>query len=399
MQNSAVWVNPNGGDWSNAANWQSGVVPGVTDSVLIDVTNSQGNRPTITFDKGSVEIASLVSYDPLVLAGGVLRVDSTMEVDNTFTLAGGTLQNAHVVNGSGSQPITAESYTESTLDNVYSNVDLDLSQSNGATFTIDNGLTLNGTATIGEANGLDFIGVQTLQGQGTISLDGGALDIASTGTFTIAPDITVQGPGQIEGGSLINQGSIAVDGAYNSLAVDPNSFQNPGNIEVSNGADLSVSGLTGGLGSVSMTDPNSTLSINGASYTVDSSFNVLDGQTLDLLGTWTAGTGVMVTVDNATLGLGSSFGVGALAVSDSTVELLGTSTFAQFLPLLTGTNLLGIGPGGTLENAGDTIAARMRPRGTWSFLAAHSWAARSMPRKAPRLPAELARLGHLTTSL
>ncbi len=355
VQYSAVWVNPNGGDWSNAANWQSGVVPGATDSVLIDVINSQGNRPTITFDKGSVEIASLISYNPLVLAGGVLRVDSTMEVDNTFVLAGGTLLNAHVVDGSGSQPITAQPLTESTLDNVYSNVDIDLSQSYDVTLAIENSLTLNGTATIGGQNELDFIGVQTVQGQGTIALDGGQLDIASTGTLTIAPDITVQGPGQVDGGSLINQGSIDVDGAYNSLSVDPTSFDDQGNIGVSNGASLSVSGLTGGLGNVSMTDPDSSLSINGTSYTVDSSFNVIDGQTLDLLGTWTAGTGVLVTVENATLGLGSTFSVAALDVSNSTVEVLGTSTFAQFSPLLTGTNLLAIGQGGVLENAGTTI--------------------------------------------
>ncbi len=355
LQYSAVWINPNGGDWSTPSNWESGVVPGPGDSVLIDVTNIEGDRPTITFDSGFTEITSLLSYDPLTLAGGILQVDATMEVDNTFTLAGGTLRDAQVVKGSGSEAIVADSFTNSILDNVYLNVDIDLSQSSLAFVTLENGLTLNGTATIGSGNFLEFEGVLTAEGPGTVVLDGGSMSIDSPGTLTIASGLTIQGAGDITGDGLINEGTISVDGTYNSLDLQLKSFENQGSLGVSNGASLSVAGLVNGLGAVSLTDSGSSLSIDGTDYSVDSSLDVTDGQTLDLLGTWTSEGSVTVTVSNATLGLGSTFGVNALSVSNSTIEVLGTSTFSQFVPLLTGTNLLAIGSGGILVNTGDTI--------------------------------------------
>ena len=66
LQSSAVWINPNGGNWSNPANWASGAVPGLGDNVLIDVTDSQGNFPTIIYDSGTTEINSLLSLNPLL---------------------------------------------------------------------------------------------------------------------------------------------------------------------------------------------------------------------------------------------------------------------------------------------------------------------------------------------
>ena len=93
ISSSAVWINPNGGDWSNPANWDGGVLPGNNDDVFIEVP---GN-PTITFSNGSVQIRSLVSENAFILSGGTLSVSQTVEVDHQFTISGGTLKDATVL--------------------------------------------------------------------------------------------------------------------------------------------------------------------------------------------------------------------------------------------------------------------------------------------------------------
>src|SRR5207249_4837203 len=72
---SAIWINPNGGDWSDPTNWQNGQVPGASDEVLIN----EGDV-LITHVQGNDEIESLFSNDPFTLSGGALRVDETIQV-------------------------------------------------------------------------------------------------------------------------------------------------------------------------------------------------------------------------------------------------------------------------------------------------------------------------------
>jgi len=357
LQYSAVWINPNGGDWSDPANWDLGVVPGVGDDVLIDIKDSSGDRPTITYDSGATEVNSVRSLNPLILQGGSLQVDATLEVDNTFTLAGGTLEDARVLKGTSSQAIIVQSYTSSTLDNVYLDEGLDLSQTSDATLNILDGLTLNGTAILGgSGNVLLFSDVETLGGAGTVVLDNNTMYSSASPILTVAPGITIQGPGEIYGDRLINQGTSEVDGTNKLLSLQLNSLQNEGSIAVGAGASLSVSGLSAGLGTVSLTGAGSSLSLNGANYTVDSSFNVTNGQTLNLEGTWSLGAGVSITVDHATLGLGSTTSLAGISLTDSTLEVLGSYTYAQVQPLLAGGNFLVIGPGGVLVNTGATVA-------------------------------------------
>ena len=50
-----VWVNPAGGFWDDPNNWDTGVVPGPTDDVLIDVPGDV----TITYRSGATTINSL----------------------------------------------------------------------------------------------------------------------------------------------------------------------------------------------------------------------------------------------------------------------------------------------------------------------------------------------------
>src|SRR5579883_1712484 len=80
------WINPAGGDWADAANWDTGNLPGPGDDVVIDTWGGA----TITHAAGQDSVHSLTSRNPLNLSGGSLELaaDSTLaELD----LSGGTL--------------------------------------------------------------------------------------------------------------------------------------------------------------------------------------------------------------------------------------------------------------------------------------------------------------------
>ena len=225
--------------------------------------------------------------------------------------------------------------------------------------TVADGLTLNGTATDDFAD-LQFSNTQTLGGTGTIELVyGGDIGIAAHPVLTIAPGIQILGNGneaEIIGNNMINEGNIEVDGNQTYLEIELNSIQNEGSLSVGDGAAMFVSGLVGDIGSISLMGAASSVYIEGTSYTVDSSFNVSDGQTLALLGTWTLGQADTVSVDGGTLGLGSTFSLQGISVTDSKVEVLGNSTFSQFEPFLAEGNQLVVGTGGVLDNTGSTIS-------------------------------------------
>ncbi|HEV3298069.1 MAG TPA: malectin domain-containing carbohydrate-binding protein [Planctomycetaceae bacterium] len=210
------WINPSGGNWSNPLNWNGGQVPGPYDDVLINVP---GN-PTINYDQGTTSIHSLVSDDPLSIIGGSLSVDTTVQVNSTFTLAGGTLANARILPGTSGQGLIL-TLSGGTLDDVTVDANLDAT---AAAASITDGLTLNGTAFLGDAVGatrgeLNFTNTETLSGTGTVvfgkSLAVNVLDVTNAATLTIGPGITIRGSsGTIEGTSgstVINDATISAD--------------------------------------------------------------------------------------------------------------------------------------------------------------------------------------------
>ena len=79
-----------GGDgtsWHDALNWSGNVLPGSSDDVVIDVDTEE---ITVIHSAGTSIVNSLLSTEALVLAGGTLAVTSIVQVDNTFTLCGGS---------------------------------------------------------------------------------------------------------------------------------------------------------------------------------------------------------------------------------------------------------------------------------------------------------------------
>jgi hypothetical protein len=269
--------------------------------VVIDVA---GNV-TITHSSGVDVVHSLLSNNPIILAGGTLTVNGSVQLNNPLTLAGGTLANA-TVNESGAGKLVLTS-NGGTLSGVTVNGDLDLSQVNGAYLTVYNGLTLNGMMYLGNASGSTFGRVYfggtsmapgTLGGNATVVFGGtnqsalyNASNVSgSAGTLTIATGVTVHGKsGVIGAGSIVNQGTISADVSGGSITVGP-AFTNRGALSAVNGGGLTLSG------------------------------------------SWTNAAGSTIAATSATLTLGAGLflwsNAGTITATNSTVNIGGTFTQA-----------------------------------------------------------------------
>ncbi len=265
----------------------------------IAADTSGGN---ITIDgTGNQNSGSLEALNGATLSiQGTLTNTATVSVDSTSVLyLGGTLTGGTIVPESGAQ------IYGSTLDAVTINGDFQVVGDNNV--TVEDGLTLNGTATLGDSTGygyLYFTGTQTLSGSGTVDFatrdPRNALWVPDSGTIlTIGAGITVHGQyGSIGyssyyGGStavsVINQGTIAADTSGGNINVNASgaAFQNSGTVSASAGAINISAGSVGTVNSGTFSaGPAGTLNITGP-YTQTSAGNfdeVLGGTTTGLYG-------------------------------------------------------------------------------------------------------------------
>jgi hypothetical protein len=336
---TVFWVGASG-DWNTATNWNTGVVPGINDDILINV---QGDV-VITHSSGSHISRSLFSQNAIVLSGGSLTISNTVQVNNGLTLSGGTLRSATVLPGTGGQGIVATG-TGGTLDGVTLNGEMDIGRlHSGASVNVVNGLIVNGTVFLGNPSNnwwgqIGFAGTQTVGGNGTIIFGNqgacNALRLITGGTtLTIGPDLLLRGhSGQIGQStscigspanvSVINQGTIVADVAGGMIATRGEEFINEGTLAAENGGHLNIQNLVGNLGDVALIT-GSTLTLNG-SYTNDLKLDLSTNAVLSLNGTWINAGGINTT--NATLNLGGNFDLPALGDINRTagrVNLTGT---------------------------------------------------------------------------
>ena len=78
------WVAGAAGDWSDAADWVSGVVPGSTDNAVIAYTSGYV-APWVTVD------GTAVAYSLTLDGYSTLTVSGTLTVSTSVTVDGGTL--------------------------------------------------------------------------------------------------------------------------------------------------------------------------------------------------------------------------------------------------------------------------------------------------------------------
>ena len=258
----------------------------LSDDVIINVPEDI----TVTHS-GNSTIKSLQSFESLVLLSGTLDVAETLQVDNSFTLNGGTLKNATVVGGEG-RAITAIANANNLLDGVTLNADLTL-PSNGVV-RIANDLELNGTVAFDHSGSLGFKGTQTLSGVGVILFpaagvsDKGYLESAEDGTtLTIGPGITVHGGQGVIGGSfwfgrsmdVINEGTIIAETSGRTVSLT-------GRVQDGQGGHFTnqnVLQINGGILTLDAdwTNVGGTIDFNVGTVNLGSTFNTAEVGTID----------------------------------------------------------------------------------------------------------------------
>ena len=319
VQATAVFTNAAGtGFWDQATNWENNTLPTANDDVLLDFPGAA----TVVFRTGTATIRSLTSAKPFTITGGTLTVTQTVQINNTFTLAGGTLKDATIIAGTGGQGLTASS-SGGTLRGVALNVNSTIA--NGQSLSVTNGLILNAVLTLagtGTATALAFTGgTQTLGGTGTVVLSPTGsgnqivLGTLTSATVTVGSGIHIHGKGAITqslGSTLINNGTISSDVSGQTLTLNMSIFTNNAVLEAINSATLSIatnSWSNSATGTITAT--NSTLSVAGA---------------------WSNANTIKLT--NSTVTLGGSFtsaGMGTINRSGGTVNLTGTLTNSGLL--------------------------------------------------------------------
>lgn len=272
---TAIW--DGGGDgtsWSDPDNWVFDKLPQAGDDVFIpDVAATS----TVRLSSGDWQIANLVSAEAFTLAGGSLEVAATVQVNNAFMMSGGTLADAQVLPGSGGQSVRV-GIGSARVRNVTMDADLDFPDN--ATYDVvlqvDEGMTLNGTATLHGRQSTSFASVrrsvllfnstasgqQRLDGTGTIvfnftsglpnrPISYALLAVEGDTRLTIGPGITLRGERGHIGGhyigagtdTIVNRGSIVADVSGNTLVVQPDVFTNEGTLEARNSGALAVNPL------------------------------------------------------------------------------------------------------------------------------------------------------------
>ena len=344
MLATVAWAVDADGFWDVASNWSTGNVPQPGDDVVID--RAAGSF-TVTHRSGTSDVNSLVSTETLTLSGGSLDVAGTVQVSNTFSLAGGTLMNATVLPGLGGEGVSVTS--DSTLDGVTLDADVALTSYTCCAHSylrIENGLTLNSQLTMTQSDSFDFstilevAGNQTISGSGTIqfaqqgsrrntSVSNYIYSKSPGETLTIGSGITIQGKGGFVGRSnaaLINLGTINADTASNTIVVQGSSVTNDGTLTAT-AATLDVNNLTNNVGTALAT--GGTLDLDGT-YTIDQSLPVTDA-TLALRGDLN-NTG-SIDATNSRLRLHGNFTVAKLGTfnrigPDNRADIIGTLTNA-----------------------------------------------------------------------
>ena len=359
---SYIWTGPNGGDWSDPANWTPNGVPGSADAALVNLAGSY----TIALDVASIGSLTLdapgVTINPaaaLALAG-VLNVQAgTFTVSNTIT--GGTIRpDGGTID-----------YASGTLDGVTLDGPLDLSASD-AQVSIKDGITFAGS---GPGQIVDTGLNANLQVDDTETLANVAITLGNGGSLYTGPMLTLAGNSTlaiVDGGALIdgtldNKGSItAITGVLNDTATTIND----GSVTIGNGSSnndlfdlasntgtISVSGTGTGATVINTTNTGTISVVSSASLATEGTLDntggtitLASGTALDLQSTETRAQLGTIDRNGATLTLG-----GTLNLTGQTLDITKGSTFDD--ALLDGTITGGVikPDGGTIDYAGVTL--------------------------------------------
>ena len=184
LMTTQYWITGTSGDWSTAADWQSGAVPNSTDDTVI-------NNSTAVTVNGTAVANSLTLDAAILTLGGTLTLGTSLTVDDTaqLQLIGGTLSaqsitsdNIGVISGYG----TVSGAVSGRVDIIANGGTLTVQGSLAAgNLTVDSGATLelsNGTADPVYFNG----SLSTLKLDAPTAFTGGVVNFALGGTIDLA---------------------------------------------------------------------------------------------------------------------------------------------------------------------------------------------------------------------
>ncbi len=376
---SYIWSGPNGGNWSDPANWTPNGIPSAADSALVNLAGSYTialdvtTIGSLTLDAPGVTITPSIAFT----LAGVLDVQSGTFVVNS-TITGGTLKpDGGTID-----------YAGGTLDGVTLSGPLDLSASSGGV-SIKDGIGFTGPApgqiidtgggplSFQDAETLSNVAI-TLGGPDVFSIYGVIVPVSSLNAgpaLTLAADTTiaVEGVADIDG-SLDNRGRITVTaGDFNDYA----KTVNDGFISVSDGNGYNVYGgnsinsLTSNTGTISVSGAHTLLAVgdavNAGIFTVTGGATLVTNNTFD-------NTSGMITLDaGSTLDLESTEAdsqLGTIARNGGSITIGGIlDNTGQILDITAGSvfdgaQLTGIVEGGTVELDGGTLGYGLSASGT-----------------------------------
>ena len=252
-----------------------------------------------------------------------------------------------------------------TLSGVTFDTDFELGY--GTSLIVRNGLTLNNAnLPVTGITRVDFLGDQTLGGTGEIIFNAfghiasGGENFGLPGALTIGPNITIRTGS--EGGrlgadnapiaTLKNQGAILSQTPGKNIEIW-SLAENTGSIVASNGGSISFRLAQGDLGNVSLQGASRITIVDGT-YNLTHPLNVGAGATLEVGGTWSNDTSIVV--DGGTFNMGGSTAkFGAISLANAQLNVKGNYTTAQIESIVDASTKVDIAANALVDNTGDTI--------------------------------------------
>ena len=371
--------------WYVATNWDLGKIPSQVDDVILPP-----NKPTcvISGSNRGTTVHSITTYSLLEVDDNFFNAPQGAHFNDNLILKNATLGPSYynfalgtpeliLTGGTGTNTISDATVIGNIVVTGSASTDL-----NGAVITgnldvtrvtshvtVENGLSIQGTMSLGSADGstyatLDFLGgsPQTVDAPvaetGSIvfgsSLYNSFNNMMSGLPVTLGSRIAVDGSSATIGGALggggpfINLGTVAADVSGGMITVTEQ-FANQGTISAANGGTLILQNSTGNLGQVTTLARSSTLTVSGM-YTINVPIGLSDNSTLNLNGNWSSTS--TISINTATLNLGGTFTTGGLGNI--------SRPFAS-APAAGTINLIGV-----LDNTSSTLAFNLAS-GSWNM--------------------------------
>ncbi|TQV68026.1 cadherin-like domain-containing protein, partial [Denitrobaculum tricleocarpae] len=173
---TAVWIDPAGGNWSDADNWRDGAVPTPADGVALVVDDDA----SVVHSFLTTEVERLRLQGTLELRGGEFSADVIELGSSRLLLNSNARLTNSLVNGDEGSQVLVSSGTFSDLQ-ILSEVTVGESGVSPGTLTIEGGLTLDGVLGVeGGSFGRStvfFNGEQTVSGTGAFVLGGSDVSV------------------------------------------------------------------------------------------------------------------------------------------------------------------------------------------------------------------------------